>query len=211
MPKLTVFFKDKEIDSYKFDEGLVRIGRDETNDITIDSLAIAPVHAVINMRSGVSMIKQLQDEFPIMLNGAKTKEGRLNDNDIIAVGKHHILFNTVDSSEPLRPFTETISDKPPKTAPLFGNETELPSGNLQIMDGENIGRIIPIKKNMIQLGRPGQGIVVITRKKEGYFVSTLENRGTLTLNDHPIANNIVKLNNNDILVINDKSLQFFLS
>ena len=79
------------------------------------------------------------------------------------------------------------------------------------MDGENIGKIVPIKKNMIQLGRPGHGIMVITRKKEGYFVSTLEAKGSLTINGEPIENKIIKLRDNDIIGINEKSLQFFLS
>ncbi|MEC4747146.1 FHA domain-containing protein [Methylomicrobium sp. Wu6] len=210
MPKLTVYFKDKEIESFSFGEGMVRIGRDETNDVTIDSLAIAPVHAVITLNNGVSTIRPLQDEFPITINGEKTKQYVLNNSDMIALGKHHVLFSSSDSAVVSKPFTEAIFNEPPPVAPLFGIEPELPNGNFQIMDGENIGKIIPIKKTMVQLGRPGQGIVVVTRKKDGYFVSTLENKGSLTVNGDPIENKIVKLSNNDILSINDKSLQFFL-
>jgi len=51
----------------------------------------------------------------------------------------------------------------------------------------------------------------VTRKKDGYFVSTLENKGSLTVNGEAIDNKIIKLTNNDVLSINDKSLQFFLS
>ncbi|EIC30279.1 MULTISPECIES: FHA domain-containing protein [Methylomicrobium] len=210
MPKLTVYFKDKEIESFALDEGKVRIGRDETNEIIINSLAIAPVHAVIAFSKGVATIRALQDEFPITVNGGKTKEAILNENDMIALGKHHVLFNNASSVGGPEPFDETIENDP-SVPLLFGLEPKLPNGNFQIMDGENIGKIIPIKKTMVQLGRPGQGIVVVTRKKEGYFVSTLENKGSLTVNGEPIANRIVKLSNNDILGINDKSLQFFLS
>jgi pSer/pThr/pTyr-binding forkhead associated (FHA) protein len=211
MPTLTVYFKDKEIESFTFEEGLIRIGRDETNEIIIDSLAIAPVHAVIALRNGAATIRPLQNEFPITVNGAKTTEGVLNDNDIIALGKHHVLFKNSNSVGVFKPFAEANENDPPPATLLFGVEPELPNGNFQIMDGENIGKIIPIKKTMVQLGRPGQGIVVVTRKKEGYFVSTLENKGSLTVNGESIGNKIVKLSNNDILGINDKSLQFFLS
>ena len=85
MPKLTVYFKDKEIESFMFDEGQVRIGRDETNEIIIDSLAIAPVHAVITLNNGVASIRPLQGEFPITVNGEKTKEGILNE-----IGRAHV-------------------------------------------------------------------------------------------------------------------------
>ena len=209
MPKLTVYFKDKEIESFTFGEGMVRIGRDETNDVTIDSLAIAPVHAVITLRNGIATIRSLQEGFPLAVNGANTQEGVLNHNDMIALGKHHVLFTS--TATVFKPFAETIANEPPPAAPLFGIEPELPNGNFQIMDGENIGKIIPIKKTMVQLGRPGQGIVVVTRKKDGYFVSTLENKGKLTVNGEPIENQIIKLSDNDVLGINDKSLQFFLS
>lgn len=211
MPKLTVYFRDKEIESFMFGDGQVRIGRDETNEIKIDSLAIAPAHAVITINDGAASIKLLQDEFPITVNGKKIHESVLNDNDMIALGKHHILFKSGNSASEFKPIAEGAENEPPLSAPLFGIEPELPNGNFQIMDGENIGKIIPIKKTMVQLGRPGQGIVVVTRKKEGYFVSTLENKGTLTVNGEPIENKIVKLSNNDILGINEKSLQFFLS
>jgi len=209
MPKLTVYFKDKEIESFTFGEGMVRIGRDETNDVTIDSLAIAPVHAVITLRNGIATIRPLQEGFPLAVNGENTKEGVLNHNDMIALGKHHVLFTS--TAAVFKPFAEAIANEPPPVVPLFGIEPELPNGNFQIMDGENIGKIIPIKKTMVQLGRPGQGIVVVTRKKDGYFVSTLENKGKLTVNGEPIENQIIKLSDNDVLGINDKSLQFFLS
>lgn len=211
MPKLTVFFKDKEIDSYRFENNMVRIGRDETNDIVIDSLAIAPVHSVISIRNGISTIRQLQDDFPMIINGQKTKEGILNDNDMIALGKHHIRFTSVDSPSAYKTSADSIENESTQVPSLFGIEPVLPNGNFQIMDGENIGKIIPIKKTMVQLGRSGHGIVVVTRKKEGYFVSALENKGSLTVNGQPIENKIIKLSHNDILGINDKSLQFFLS
>lgn len=211
MPKLTVYFKDKEIRAFDVHEGMVRIGRDETNDVTIDSLAIAPVHAVIAVRDGVATIRPLQDEFPIAINGVKSKEAVLSNNDMIAIGKHHVRFNINGDAEhaPVGDIAAKVADSAP--AMLFGIEPELPHGNFQIMDGDNIGKIIPIKKNMVQLGRAGHGIVVVTRKKDGYFVSTLESKGSLTVNGEPIDNKIIKLRDNDILSINDRSLQFFFS
>lgn len=210
MPKLTVYFKDKEIGAFDVHEGMVRIGRDETNEVAIDSLAIAPVHAVIAVRDGVATIRPLQDEFPIAINGVRSKEAVLVNNDMIAVGKHHVRFNNGDTDHAPASFGDATASGNPAPM-LFGIEPELPHGNFQIMDGENIGKIIPIKKSMVQLGRPGYGIVVVTRKKDGYFVSTLESKGTLTVNGEPIDNKIIKLHDNDILSINERSLQFFFS
>jgi hypothetical protein len=210
MPKLTVFFKDRVIHSDQFENGIVRIGRDETNDIIIDSLAVAPAHAVIVIRDDSHIVKQMNYDFPLMLNGVEVKEAPLKDNDTISLGKHDILFSTAETIHTSPQFNESNRLA---SNPLNQNSDEisLPAANLQILNGENIGKIIALRKKIMQIGRSGSGIIVITKRKDGYFVSILENIGTITLNDTPIDDNSLKLNNNDVLVINNRSLQFFLN
>lgn len=210
MAKLTVLFKDKIIHSDQFENGIVRIGRDETNDIIIDSLAVAPAHAVVILRDGICTIKQMNYDFPLSLNGEKIKEAPIKDNDIISLGKHDILFNNTDAmAQPSQ-----LNTAPGADIHLFDQKSDEPSlqtANLQILNGVNIGKIIAIKKTIIQIGRSGSGIIAITRRKDGYFVSVLENLGTITLNNFPISDSSIKLNNNDVLIVNDRTLQFFLN
>jgi hypothetical protein len=210
MAKLTVFFKDRIIHSDQFENGIVRIGRDETNDIIIDSLAVAPVHAVVVIRDDSYIVKQMNYDFPLMLNGVKIKEAPIKDNDTISLGKHDIHFNTEETVNASPQFNELSRLALNPLNPSL-DETSLPSANLQILNGENIGKIITIRKKILQIGRSGSGIIVITKRKDGYFVSILENIGTITLNDSPINDSSLKLNNNDILVINNRTLQFFLN
>lgn len=210
MAKLTVFFKDRVIHSDQFEKGIVHIGRDETNDIIIDSLAVAPAHAVIVIRDDGHVVKQMNYDFPLMLNGVKIKEAPLKDNDTISLGKHDILFSTEETVHTSSQIDEL--DRPPlPQLNQKSDEISLPTANLQILNGENIGKIIAIRKKIMQIGRSGNGIIAITKRKEGYFVSILENIGTITLNDVPINDNSLKLNHNDVLVINNRSLQFFLN
>lgn len=210
MAKLTVSFKDKIIHHSQYDHGIIRIGRDDTNDIIIDSLAVAPAHAVVIVRTGNSTVKQMNYEFPLWLNGESIKEAPIKDNDVIAIGKHSIRFNDTGSpsSSVLMPANASES-KNPFLQSLNGSNPGI--ANLQILNGENIGKIIAIKKTMMQIGKSGNGMIAISRRKDGYFVSVLENMGTITLNDRPISENSVKLNNNDVLVVNGRSMQFFLS
>lgn len=190
MAKLTVFFKDKAIHSSLFENGVVHIGRDESNDVTIDSLTVAPAHAVIIIGDNDCTIKQLNDEFPLIINGEETKTRILNDNDMISMGKHGVMFNTAEPVE-LKSFSQTA--------------------NLQFMTGDNIGKILQLKKPMARLGRDGNGVVAISRRKDGYFVSVLENSGAITVNNEPLNDKALKLNTNDVLVIDNTSLQFFLN
>jgi hypothetical protein len=91
----------------------------------------------------------------------------------------------------------------------IGVELSMPAANLQVMDGENIGKILPLKKAMTRLGHSGSGVIVISKRKDGYFVSVLENIGNITLNSVLLDDGTVKLNHKDVLVINNTSLQFF--
>lgn len=208
MAKLTVFFKDRAIQSDLFENGIVRIGRDETNDLMIDSLAVAPEHAIIHISDDNSIIKQVNLDFPLMLNGVKIKEAPIKDNDTISLGKHEIVFNATEVLNSMPQIEETTEEN---SNPFNWKATEIhiPAANLQILNGENIGKIIAIKKTILQIGRKGSGIVAVTKRKDGYYVSVLENIGTITLNDVPINDNSIKLNNNDILAVNDRSMQFF--
>ncbi|HEY8037498.1 MAG TPA: FHA domain-containing protein [Methylobacter sp.] len=210
MAKLTVFFKDKAIHSGLFKNGIVRIGRDETNDLTIDSLAVAPAHAVIIIRDNECTIKQLNDEFPLIINGEKIKACNLNNDDTISLGKHEIMFNTtgsVDSST-----SSSLIDEDVKSLNQeIGSELHSPAANLQIMNGNNIGKILQLKSSMTRLGHDGNGVIAISKRKDGYFVSVLENIGTITVNNEPLNDKSLKLNTNDVLVIDNTSLQFFLN
>ncbi len=208
MAKLTVFFKDKAIHSGLFKQGIVHIGRDETNDLTIDSLAVAPAHAVIIIRADDYTIKQLNDEFPLIINGKKIKACNLNNNDIISMGKHDIIFNTADSADA----SNSLIDEDVKSLNQeIDSELHSPAANLQFMTGNNIGKVLQLKKPMTRLGHGGNGVIAIAKRKEGYFVSVLENSGTITVNNEPLNDKSLKLNTNDVLVIDNTSLQFFLN
>ena len=210
MAKLTVFFRDAAIHSGLFKNGVVHIGRDETNDLTIDSLAVAPAHAVIVIRDDACAIKQLNDQFPLIINGEATKACNLSDNDRISMGKHAILFNTAESVEVPAAFDSLIDDVRSLNLEING-ELHSPAASLQVMNGNNIGKILPLKKAMTRLGHDGNGVIAISKRKEGYYVSVLENSGMITVNNEPLEDKLLKLKTNDVLVVNNTSLQFFLN
>jgi hypothetical protein len=177
-----------------------------TNDLVIDSLAIAPSHAAIQIRDSEAMIKQLSESYPVIVNGQKTKLAPLHDGDEIALGKHTLIYNvTADTARPEAAFSEAIN--------IFARDIERDSqqtATLQVTNGPNIGKILTIKNIMTRLGNSGSGVAVIAKRKEGYFISVLENTGTITVNGEPLGDKTLKLESNDILVINNASLQFFL-
>ncbi len=195
MAKLTIFFKNNVVRSYLFDGGRVHIGRDESNDVLIASPEFAPVYAVIVTRGDRCMIKQLNEEFPLMLNGKNTKEGRLQHGDKITAGYYDIVYSIDDAGQP---------NKSNKTSYIAH------TANYQVISGTNIGKIFHLNTPMTMIGEQGSGIVVISKRKDGYFASTLESKGIITLNNQALDNKIIKLNHHDVLVVNNTTVQFYL-
>lgn len=207
MAKLTLFFKDKPIQSSMFESGVIHIGRDETNDLMIDSLAIAPAHAAVIVNDSESIIKQLNMDFPLIINGKRLKEATLNNGDNIILGKHRILYSSSESIAP------TPSSQEPENKALkqeISDFAQIPDANFQIMSGTHIGRLIPLKKTMTRLGRNGSGIVIVSRRKEGYYASLLEVDERIKINNIPLADRTVLLKNNDVLLVESVSMQFFM-
>lgn len=209
MAKFTVYFKDKAIHAGVFDTGVVHMGRDETCDLVVDSLAVAPAHAVAVVKENSCFIKQMNDKFPLLINNRPMKECNLQDNDVINIGKHYIVYNVAGSLATPDGFTknlaidDALNDKPMET-------TRVPEANLQVMEGDHIGRILPLKKAMTRLGHEKYGVVVVARRKEGYFISALLENDGLMVNSEPLANKTVKLNNRDVIVIDKIPMQFFV-
>jgi pSer/pThr/pTyr-binding forkhead associated (FHA) protein len=208
MAKFTVYFKDKAIQSGLFESGVVHIGRDETSDLVVDSLAVAPAHAVAIIKDGTCVIKQLNDKFPLLVNNRQMKECHLENNDVINIGKHYIVYSTAETVVPASPTTQNPDLKSLNEKLI--NSVKLPDANLQVMNGEHIGRILPLKKAMTRLGHEGAGVVVIARRKDGYFVSALQGHEGLVVNNEPLGDRTVKLNNNDVIVVDKTPMQFFL-
>ncbi|WP_349431584.1 FHA domain-containing protein [Methylomarinum sp. Ch1-1] len=206
MAKFTVYFKDKAINSDIFDSGVVHIGRDETNDVTVDSLAVAPAHAAVIIKDHGCIIKQLNDDFPLIINNAPTKEAVLQHNDRINIGKHSIVYSDTESiTMPTKASDKDINYLNEK----LEDNIKTAEANLQVMNGPHIGRILSLKKTMTRIGNNESGVVVISRRKEGYFIAALESSKNLAVNNQPLADNSVRLNDNDVITIDKISMQFF--
>ena len=204
MAKFSVFFNDHPLHSVIFESGVVHIGRDESNDLYIDSLAFAPAHAAVILRGTESIIKQLNADFPLIINGTRHSKYNLKNGDIITVGKHHIVYNPeqITSTATQAIFKKSVNKqrKPDMSVQ--------PEASLQIIAGKHIGRIIQITKNITNIGHKGVGIIIIVHRKEGYFVSVLEPNENIKINNTALADKSIFLKNGDIIFINHISMQF---
>lgn len=211
MAKFNISFKDHFIGQYIFESGDVTVGRDGSNSVAIDSLAIAPRHAVFSIQSdGAVIVRRLAEDAPLRVNNKDVSEQALNSGDRVSLGKHFIVVDTSTSPpKELPDAVDQIADEDQaegKQAGIGRNQ----EGSLQILNGKYIGRVIPLRKSMTKLGRPEAGVAVIVRRRDGYFLSSLENGHGVKVNAVQVDESTVRLQDGDTLEIDQHRLQFYL-
>jgi pSer/pThr/pTyr-binding forkhead associated (FHA) protein len=206
MPKLTLSFKGRLLDVFHIDRGHTLIGRDRTCEINIDSLAIAPRHARIHFDQTRCRIERLDDDFPVQVNHNSTTAVELHHGDVIRVGKHTLTY----SDDAIEPAGELTPKTPLKDTETTANDESPTSGHgmLQIMNGDNFGRIIPLNSNMTRIGRVGGNCAMIARRESGYYLSHLEGRSSPAVNDKPIGDASLLLNDGDVILVGKTKMQF---
>lgn len=209
MPKLTLSFKGQSISVHHLKEGRTLIGRDPVCDIVIESLAVALRHAEVETKGDRCRVRRLDEASPVIVNKVSVEEIELNHGDLLRVGKHTLTF-AVDG------YAVGIEDDIGENA-LLGDTLEegghdraaAGTGYLQILSGENIGRIIPLNRNMIRLGKAGGDCAIIVHRSGGYYLSYLE--GSMPMvDDVPVGDQSVLLSEGSTVRIGETELQFYI-
>lgn len=228
MARLTVTFKGRTIQVLPLETGSTGIGRDEDNVLQIDSLAVAPHHAVIDVEARGMVLKLLDTEYPLLVNGQKVREHVLKDGDSIVVGKHELYFMDDDptarvggvrrpggnggAAEKARP-TKVVSDV--VAAAAAATDKGIPEAGLQMLNGKHIGLVVPLRNPLTRLDREEACSAVIARRVDGYFLASLSsaeiNEPAILVNGQPIGDASCKLNDGDIIKINRHRMRFFLT
>jgi hypothetical protein len=214
MAKLTITltFKGKLLQSLTLTDGTYTIGRNEANDLQIDSLAVAPRHASVTITGTERVVKQLDQAYPLIINGSAVDEHALKHGDRIGVGKHQIYFSDTGASDNASPPIPSIAgnaENEEGPTPAL-KPTSLPvEASLQVLKGKNIGVVIPLRRAMTRLGTESSGSAVIAHRREGYFLSALVAVNDVKVNGVDIQEESVLLSHGDILKVGPNTLQFF--
>lgn len=196
------------MDVYHLQQAATCIGRDERCDIHIDSLAIplrgATIHRIGEDSYG---IEPLDDTFPLLINHEPVKSMTpLHHGDIIQVGKHNLTY--AEDVMELGADLDGDARQAESEDSLLPESGPLASGMLQIMNGENFGRIIPLKRNMTRIGHVGGDCAMISKRDNGYYLSFLEGSKPPTVNRRPIGNGSHQLDDGDTIEIGGTKMQF---
>ncbi|MCG8486300.1 MAG: FHA domain-containing protein [Chromatiales bacterium] len=210
MPKLTLSFKGRVIDVFHLEADSTKIGRDPDCTIAIDSLAIAPLQATITEAGDVYRLEAEDEAFPVLVNHEKTEEINLHHGDVIQIGKHTLTF-----AEDVMELGADLSLSPATAAEPDQTETEENDGDeqasssvLQIVNGDNFGRIISLHRHMTRIGHTGGDCAMIARREEGYYITFLEGINPPTVNKQPLADQGQLLNDGDLIEVGGTQMQF---
>jgi hypothetical protein len=88
--------------------GRVIIGRTVDNDLQIDSRFVSRHHCQIITTAQGSLIEDLNSTNGIYVQGRRVRRHNLNDGDVVAVGKHEIMYVDERLPRARTSFTETI-------------------------------------------------------------------------------------------------------
>ena len=112
MIKLELKFKDKVLKKIETEKPEITIGRSPNTDIQIDNLAVSKQHARLRKQKEQYVVEDLSSTNGTFLNNEKITRAILKHNDIVAVGKHTLVFYY---SEETRKPTQDYGDRTFKT------------------------------------------------------------------------------------------------
>jgi len=217
--KLTLSFKGRVLRVFPLQQGATFIGSDPECAVHIDSLAVEPKHARVEVHGQDAILFDLNTSEGTFINQEKITEHKLKDNELIRVGKHTLQYNfeevsQLDANESstsidIHPVMEKLAEQEaPKFAPKVDDDNK--QGWLQILNGQNLGKTLSLNRSMTNLGKPGVATAVITRRHDGYFISHLEGKKTPMVGDNPIGEHSIKLEDGDTITIGNIKMQFYL-
>ena len=92
---------------------------------------------------------------------------------------------------------------------LINDLDALPTGFVQVINGEHIGRIISLNRSMTRLGLSGNACAVVAnRGDEGYFLTPLEGETYPLVDGKPTGDATIQLSEGVIIEIDGIQMKF---
>jgi len=198
MAKLALYFNNTPIDVFHLEQEVSSIGRGPSNTFVIDSLAIAPAHLKISQLNGEHLIESLSEQFSTVLNDKRVQNATLRQGDKIILGKHTLFY-----SQPHTVSSDSNADTAKK--PL----NELGMGNLQAMNGADIGLVVTLNKAVTEIHIADTTPAIIAKRPSGYYLSRLTDDLDISINGQLLSDE-TRLDTESSIKIGDAKYLFFI-
>ncbi len=168
----------------------ILIGRRSLNDVALDDLTVSGQHAEIVQQGDGFEVSDLGSRNGTYVDGELDTSATLKPGSVIQTGIYRIEFQ-ID----------------PVKAPPASSEEQV--GVLEYLTGGMRGIKQRLEQPIVRVSASGQ-VVVVSRRKTGYFVTHLEGLNRPLLNGRSVSNRAVALNHDDVLEMNSTRIRFRL-
>ena len=209
MPHLTLSFKGLTQSTHALDDQPLLVGRDPECQIRIDSLAVAPKHALISPNEDGFFAKVLDSRYAVEINLAGIAEPRqLRHGDALQIGKHTLVFsdapNDSEAQSATKPAADTGIEERGSRAPMSVG------AYLQILSGVELGRILTFKRAVTRLTKLGADHVIVIRNGDTLSLSLLTEETEASIDGFDIEHGIeVPLRDGSVIEVNGIRCRFF--
>lgn len=229
MAKLILSMDGLVLKEINLNKERITIGRKPHNDIQIDNLAISGEHAAVVTILNDSFLEDLNSTNGTLVNGQPIKKHFLRHNDVIELGKYKLKYLNEAAAPVAEDYQKTmlirpggIKPAPPEPAPAAAPHGQppqaqapdvaaaVPNAAIQILNGANAGKEMPLVKTLTSLGKPGVQVAVIARRPQGYFITHVEGAQFPVLNGRTLDAQAHPLKDHDVIEIAGVKMEFFL-
>ena len=234
MPKVTLKFKEAVLKEIQLDKEVITIGRNPDNDIHIDNPAVSGSHAKIINEGGRIFIEDMNSTNGTFISGKRISKSALNNNDVITVGKHTLVFSgpsqtagadqTLKTKKPGLNETIVMDTRAQKAmmgetggAAAFGDKI----GGFTIIEGASEKNEYELTKRLTTIGKTETAEIklkgffapkvaaLINRTKDGYFISPPGTKTKIKINGSSLEGRH-ELKDGDIVEVENLKMQFYI-
>lgn len=231
MPKLILKLKDTVLKEIPIDKPQITIGRDRSNDIVIENLAVSRHHAkIFHHQDQDFFIEDLKSGNGVFVNKQKITKEVLSHNDEILVGKHTLVFMNADkeSGEQEGKKAASLVEQTIVLSPAMGAKMraalaeQLPGleGGIAIISGGGEQERILLTKRLTIGGKSpmadiklrglfvGHPAFIISKRPEGFFITHSKGRRMTRVNG-AVVDGQRELQDGDIITVGATKMQFY--
>jgi pSer/pThr/pTyr-binding forkhead associated (FHA) protein len=224
LAKLVLSLSGNVLNQYFTDKSVISIGRSKESDIAINDALLSREHARINTVGEDHIIEDMESSNGTLVNGVRATRKILRHRDVIGLGNHTLQYlNTRMASDVDLERTMVIQalpregllaeGKPQAAAPsVRAAKAWLPDASIKVITAEagehSAGDYVHLDRVVTTFGVPGERLIVITRRPQGYFLTHVEGRHLPRLNGKPISAEAHPLHNGDTIEAAGCQLEF---
>lgn len=216
MAKIIVTLDDNLIKVVPLSKERMTLGRRPCNDIVVDNLAVSGEHAALQAIGSEYFIEDLSSTNGTYINSKKIKRQILQTGDTIEIGKYTIKY--VHEVQDGKGNNASASTTPNGSKESLPSQEKLNSFEqtkfaevyvaIKILSGTSMGKEMPLVKVVTTIGKPGEAVIAITKRRKSYVVSHVEGSSRPMLNGTTFGIDAVPLKNGDLFHLAGTAMQF---